>query len=310
MNIKPNELLRQARLSQLSPSGSGRVMSRQDLAEAVNAFIFARFNRSSYVDAPYIGKLERGLIQWPRAHLRAGLRAALGVDKDSDLGFFNMYGAERPAKSVEQQTKSGFEVTTGDTLNGVQKGRDVWAGEESSTRISRENIDDAHIKLCAELRDRRNAAGLTQADFAKRVGYSRSTVANVEASGQKARRHFWENADRVVGARGALLAEFEQVRQLSAAYHLQSINERRQLSNKESVSAGPAGGADGDTQFLPASLNGGFVLSVTATDAGGLRVVIETGCSPYPGVGAGTAGDGARVYSFVQAQRARAAHPG
>ncbi|MGA8115466.1 MAG: transcriptional regulator, partial [Actinocatenispora sp.] len=55
-------LLRQARLSHRSPSGSGRPLSRQELADAVNAAVHAaRGGRTaSAIDANYIGKLERG----------------------------------------------------------------------------------------------------------------------------------------------------------------------------------------------------------------------------------------------------------
>jgi hypothetical protein len=38
----PNDLIRQARLALRSPSGSGRPMSRQELAEAVNAWVYER----------------------------------------------------------------------------------------------------------------------------------------------------------------------------------------------------------------------------------------------------------------------------
>lgn len=40
-----NELLRRARLRQLSPSGSGLAMSRPELAEAVNAHVYATSGR-------------------------------------------------------------------------------------------------------------------------------------------------------------------------------------------------------------------------------------------------------------------------
>jgi predicted kinase len=56
----------------------------------------------------------------------------------------------------------------------------------------------------------RETAGYTQTSLARRIGYSRSTVANAEV-GQGAARHFWEKVDQVVGADGQLLATFEQV---------------------------------------------------------------------------------------------------
>ncbi|GAA4690990.1 hypothetical protein [Phytohabitans rumicis] len=63
-------------------------MSRQELAEAVNAHIYATTGRRVALDGSYIGKLERGLMRWPYEHYRAGLRAVLGVERDADLGLY------------------------------------------------------------------------------------------------------------------------------------------------------------------------------------------------------------------------------
>lgn len=60
MMREPNDLLRQARLRLVSPSGSGRALSRQELAEAVNAWLFEHVGRVSRLDAEYVGQLERG----------------------------------------------------------------------------------------------------------------------------------------------------------------------------------------------------------------------------------------------------------
>jgi hypothetical protein len=86
----PNSALRDARLRQASPSGSGRAMSRQELAEAVNAYLYAETGQVYGVDANHIGKFERGVIRWPAAPVRTGLRAVLGADFDRDIGFHSM----------------------------------------------------------------------------------------------------------------------------------------------------------------------------------------------------------------------------
>lgn len=85
---RKNHLLRRARLARRSPSGSGRPMSRQEVAEAVNVHIYATTGRRVALDGNYIGKLERGLYRWPYAHHRAGLRAVLGAERDADLGLY------------------------------------------------------------------------------------------------------------------------------------------------------------------------------------------------------------------------------
>ena len=73
----PNDLLRQARLRFLSPSGSGRVLSRQELADAVRELLITRTDQEfSGVDGHYVGVLERGEIRWPGAHYRQAFREA------------------------------------------------------------------------------------------------------------------------------------------------------------------------------------------------------------------------------------------
>ncbi|PZF79832.1 hypothetical protein C1I92_29185 [Jiangella anatolica] len=64
-------------------------MSRQELADRVNAHLFDRTGRLHELDDNYIGKLERGIIRWPQAAYRDALRVILGATSDRDLGFVN-----------------------------------------------------------------------------------------------------------------------------------------------------------------------------------------------------------------------------
>jgi len=84
----PNALLNEARRRMPSPSGSGRCMSRQELAEAVNAHLWQEHEYRSRLDANYVGKLERGEHRWPTDRHREGFRAVLGAATDADLGFY------------------------------------------------------------------------------------------------------------------------------------------------------------------------------------------------------------------------------
>ena len=84
----PNDLIRQARLALRSPSGSGRSMSRQELAEAANAWVYEHTGRVCKMDACYIGMLERGETRWPWEHHRAGLRGVLGAATDAEIGLW------------------------------------------------------------------------------------------------------------------------------------------------------------------------------------------------------------------------------
>jgi hypothetical protein len=84
---RPNVLLRRARLRMPSPVDSRYAMSRQELAEAVNAHVFDVSGRVSVMDAHYVGRLERGIRRYPTADYRAAFRAVLGVATDAELGF-------------------------------------------------------------------------------------------------------------------------------------------------------------------------------------------------------------------------------
>ncbi len=63
-------------------------MSRQELAEAVNAYLWKMYEHAANVDANYVGKLERGDHRWPQDLYREAFRAVLGVATDHALGFF------------------------------------------------------------------------------------------------------------------------------------------------------------------------------------------------------------------------------
>lgn len=84
----PNHRLRSARLKLTSPSGSGRPLSRQELADLLNADLARCGVNHAPLDGTYIGKLERGLHRWPQAAYRAAFRRVLGSSSDSELGFF------------------------------------------------------------------------------------------------------------------------------------------------------------------------------------------------------------------------------
>lgn len=69
-----------------------------------------------------------------------------------------------------------------------------------------QNLADAARVLSASLAARRRAVGLTQPQFAKVVGLSVTTIGHAETGRVWQSRHFWEQADKAVGAGGELLA--------------------------------------------------------------------------------------------------------
>lgn len=85
--LERNDLLRQARERIPSPDTPGVGLSRQELAELTNQWIFENRGTDVALDANYIGKLEAGKIRWPQALYREAFRAVLHTDSDRELGF-------------------------------------------------------------------------------------------------------------------------------------------------------------------------------------------------------------------------------
>ena len=78
--------------------------------------------------------------------------------------------------------------------------------------------------LGARLRELRHSQGHTQAGFARSMAlgrYERTSIAHIEAGSQSAPREFWECADELLVAGGALLAEFD------AMARARVVNKRR-----------------------------------------------------------------------------------
>ena len=62
-------------------------MTRAELAQAVNQYVWNTSRKRICLDADTLSRYERGQIRWPSAAYREGLRAVLGVGADVDLGF-------------------------------------------------------------------------------------------------------------------------------------------------------------------------------------------------------------------------------
>ena len=155
----PNELLRAARLARRSPSGSGRPMSRQELADAVNAYAYRHAGRRVSVDARYVGKLERGEHRWPFEPCRTALREVLGKATDAELGFFIIHGHARdpgggPARGMHLGMPA---VGSEDGVGGVGEGSNVGEaggglvvpGGAATVRVSL-TVEAAQVRVVRE----------------------------------------------------------------------------------------------------------------------------------------------------------------
>jgi hypothetical protein len=80
--VTPNGQLRVARERSASTSSPGMFLSRQELAERVNAYVWDHYSKRREWDGSYLGKLEQGVIRWPTILCRKALREILGVSTD------------------------------------------------------------------------------------------------------------------------------------------------------------------------------------------------------------------------------------
>lgn len=74
--------------TELSRARARARLSRQELADAVNAYVWNTYRGVEKADATWIGHLEQGRNRWPRSRRREALRAVLGVQEDGELGLF------------------------------------------------------------------------------------------------------------------------------------------------------------------------------------------------------------------------------
>lgn len=88
--VEPNWKLRAAREATPSHAVPGAPMSRAELAEEVNAYLWESSNkqRRFSLSEHALGRYERGEIRWPGAAYREGLRATLNASTDAELGFW------------------------------------------------------------------------------------------------------------------------------------------------------------------------------------------------------------------------------
>lgn len=109
-DLPRNDLLRTARERLSSPTGSGRPMSRQELAEAVNAYLWDTYQQEENLDENDIGKLERGQTRWPGERRREAFRAVLHAKTNAELGFYIVRGM--PSSESDPTTAGREEATT------------------------------------------------------------------------------------------------------------------------------------------------------------------------------------------------------
>ncbi|MBV9141570.1 MAG: XRE family transcriptional regulator [Pseudonocardiales bacterium] len=114
-----NGQFREARARTASLTHPTEGLSRQELAELVNDWIWKHHRTRVYFTANYVGKIEQGIIRWPGIMCREALREILSVSADAELGFVNARARRQAVKleEVDKAKRQKFVHTT--TLGGV-----------------------------------------------------------------------------------------------------------------------------------------------------------------------------------------------
>lgn len=128
-----------------------------------------------------------------------------------------------------------------------------------------EPIVAARHALGQHLAQLRAAAGLTQHQLAKRLAYSRTTLANVEVGRQHAGRDFWERADACTEASGALLGRYDAL-QTDIIKHKQARAEAGRRRRFHAADTVPENGDVERREFLRVLSMAGASLAMPAVD--------------------------------------------
>jgi hypothetical protein len=113
-------------------------MSRKELADLVNQYIWDNYRQQTGLDENYVGKLERNVVQWPRELYREALRAVLGAADDADLGFHPPRG-RRP--SATGDTMAMLQTAGGSMAAASASLLDVMTPTPHPGRIGKAEID-------------------------------------------------------------------------------------------------------------------------------------------------------------------------
>lgn len=97
--VARNDRLHAARQAIPSPRVPGACLSRAELAEQVNEWLYRNTGRTGALDQNYLARLERGAVRRPGRDYRAGFRAVLGAVEDGELGFETHSPSREPLRT-------------------------------------------------------------------------------------------------------------------------------------------------------------------------------------------------------------------
>lgn len=154
-------------------------------------------------------------VPWAARTVRTGGFGGLDTSESHGLACGVAGGIARTSSALRWQP-----------LHGLVAGGDSGGGRKRMTRQPG-HLAEQQRALGRYLAALREAAGLYQTDIARAVPCHRTTVAHAEAGSQLPDAIFWEVADRVVGAKGILIARYDQFIQAKSAHLAQQQANRR-----------------------------------------------------------------------------------
>jgi transcriptional regulator with XRE-family HTH domain len=110
--------------------------------------------------------------------------------------------------------------------------------------------------LGSELAAQRRLAGLSQAQVAQLINYSRSTIANVEIGRQHVPGRFWASVDTALNAGGVLIAASEELEEAARRDSADAIRVGRVAALMRTTPANPAQAAPGAGGIALAEISG------------------------------------------------------
>ncbi len=146
--MSANDQLRAARERTASPSHPGEGLSRQELGELVNEYLWENQRKQVELDANYIGKLERGDIRWPSSLYREALRSVLNVSSDAALGLVNPRRrvVQRPVDLDRKQFLRGAALLGAGAMSLPPIAAMLEGGEPTPVpaRVSAQDVEQIH----------------------------------------------------------------------------------------------------------------------------------------------------------------------
>ena len=111
-----NAKLLAARLRQPSSARPGEPMSTQEVAQAINEYLWTERDLITSVDHRFVSNYEAGTRWWPSQHYREAFRHVLQVERDADLGFKVRRGVSAAQASDPQVLTAPHGLATGASL--------------------------------------------------------------------------------------------------------------------------------------------------------------------------------------------------